>query len=71
VVATGERIAGRADAYRGVRTATAAVELFLFAYCLVAAGLAIALGRLSTVPFLVTFAVGFGYVGVKSLWPAR
>jgi hypothetical protein len=71
VTTSGERVGGRAEAYRGVRTATAAVELFLFAYCLVTAGLALALGRLSTVPFLVTFAVGFGYVGVKSLWPPR
>lgn len=71
VVVRGERVGGLGPAYRSARTATAAVELFLFAYCLAAAALAIAVGRLSSVPFLVTFAVGFGYVGAQSLWPAR
>jgi len=57
--------------YRGARSLTSVAEILLFGYCLVAAALAAAVGHWLTVPFLVIFSLGFGYVGALSWWQTR
>ncbi len=69
VVARRQRWAGLA--YRSAGTTTAAVELALALYCAAGAVLAARIGHWLTLPFLVIFAAGFGWVGTLSLRQTR
>ena len=47
---------------------TPIIELVLFAYYAVSVGVVIANGWFASLPFLLLFGFGFGYVGLNSVW---
>jgi hypothetical protein len=54
--------------YRAARSLTPVAELLMAAYFMVAVEVAIAHGHYISVPFLLLFLFGFGYVGTVSAW---
>jgi cellulose synthase/poly-beta-1,6-N-acetylglucosamine synthase-like glycosyltransferase len=66
-VRTPKRGAATRARYRAPRSRLAAVELLLALQCAVAIPLAVLAGHAATLPFLVVFTAGFGYVGFASL----
>ena len=54
--------------YRAARSLTPAFELLMAAYFLVAVEVAVSHGHYISVPFLLLFLFGFGYVGTVSAW---
>jgi hypothetical protein len=54
--------------YRAAKSLTPFLEMFMAAYFVVAVQIAIANGHYVSVPFLLLFLFGFGYVGVLSAW---
>jgi cellulose synthase/poly-beta-1,6-N-acetylglucosamine synthase-like glycosyltransferase len=54
--------------YRAARSLTPVAELVMAAYFMVAVEVAIAHGHYISVPFLLLFLFGFGYVGTVSAW---
>jgi cellulose synthase/poly-beta-1,6-N-acetylglucosamine synthase-like glycosyltransferase len=54
--------------YRAARSLTPLFELLMAAYFVVAVQIAFANGHYISVPFLLLFLFGFGYVGVVSAW---
>jgi cellulose synthase/poly-beta-1,6-N-acetylglucosamine synthase-like glycosyltransferase len=69
-VRTPKRGEGSGPCYASPSGRLPLVELGMAGYCALAAGLAARAAAWPTVPFLVTFALGFAWVGVSSLWPA-
>jgi cellulose synthase/poly-beta-1,6-N-acetylglucosamine synthase-like glycosyltransferase len=56
--------------YRAARSLTPAAELLMAGYFMVAVEVAIEHGHYISVPFLLLFLFGFGYVGTVSAWQA-
>jgi cellulose synthase/poly-beta-1,6-N-acetylglucosamine synthase-like glycosyltransferase len=56
--------------YRAARSLTPAAELLMAGYFVVAVEVAIEHGHYISVPFLLLFLFGFGYVGTVSAWQA-
>ena len=54
--------------YRAAKSLTPLFELAMAAYFLVAVRIALANGHYVSIPFLLLFLFGFGYVGVLSAW---
>jgi hypothetical protein len=54
--------------YRAARSLTPAAELLMAAYFMVAVDVAVEHGHYISVPFLLLFLFGFGYVGTVSAW---
>jgi hypothetical protein len=54
--------------YRAARSLTPFFELLMAAYFVVAVRIALGNGHYLSVPFLLLFLFGFGYVGVVSAW---
>jgi cellulose synthase/poly-beta-1,6-N-acetylglucosamine synthase-like glycosyltransferase len=54
--------------YRAAKSLTPFLELFMAAYFVVAVRIAFVNGHYVSVPFLLLFLFGFGYVGALSMW---
>ena len=54
--------------YRAARSLTPTAELLMAAYFMVAVEVAVEHGHYLSVPFLLLFLFGFGYVGTVSAW---
>jgi hypothetical protein len=54
--------------YRAARSLTPVAELLMAGYFMVAVNVAITHGHYISVPFLMLFLFGFGYVGAVSAW---
>jgi cellulose synthase/poly-beta-1,6-N-acetylglucosamine synthase-like glycosyltransferase len=61
----------QSSVYRLPVDGLALAELALSLYSLVSAGLAAASGNLVAVPFILLYALGFGYIGGQGWWEAR
>lgn len=61
----------QSSAYRLPLDGLALGEVALCLYSLFGAGIAAANGNLFAVPFILLYALGFGYVGLQGVWEAR
>jgi len=64
----GKRESWSSKRYRAARSLTPAAELLMAAYFMVAVDVAVEHGHYISVPFLLLFLFGFGYVGTVSAW---